>query len=109
MPSAARSWLAGWAILISRAGIAVMPKDPPAAAQPRTLRRALITPGGGDLRLELGGAGERAAAFMIDAAIMLGVQIVATLLTVLAVHVLKNEMRDGMLAVIWLLGFFILR
>jgi uncharacterized RDD family membrane protein YckC len=86
-----------------------MRKATRSAGQPRTLRRAFITPEGVDLKLELGGAGERAAAFMIDAAIMLGILIAATLLTVLVVHVLKDEMRDGLVVVIWLLGFFVLR
>jgi uncharacterized RDD family membrane protein YckC len=74
--------------------------------------RSFITPEGVDLRLELGDAGQRAGAFMLDAAIIVGVLIVVTLAIVLmgmgaisAVGVHGAEI----MAVIWLLGFFVLR
>ncbi|MBX9813755.1 MAG: RDD family protein, partial [Sphingomonas sp.] len=46
-------------------------------------RRAFVTPEGIDLRLRLASASARAGAFMIDAAIVLGVLIGATLLLAL--------------------------
>ncbi|MGN6375618.1 MAG: RDD family protein [Sphingomonas sp.] len=73
------------------------------------MRRSFVTPEGVDLRLELGGAGERAAAFMIDAAIMLGMLIIVSIVTALIAHELKDDSTGDALAVIWLLGFFVLR
>ena len=77
----------------------------PAADPPERLRRTLVTPEGVDLGLRLGEAGERAAAFLIDAAI-----IVAALigLTVLAIATVVSARGHGgeIVAVIWLLGAF---
>jgi uncharacterized RDD family membrane protein YckC len=63
-----------------------------------SLRRQFVTPEGVDLRLDLAGAGERATAFMIDALIMIAL-------------LLRNSggSGGGALAIIWLLGFFVLR
>ena len=44
---------------------------------PLSLRRTFVTPEGVDLQIELGGAGVRAAAFMIDAFAMLILLIIA--------------------------------
>jgi uncharacterized RDD family membrane protein YckC len=72
---------------------------------PRTLRRSFITPEGVDLRLELGGAGARAAAFMLDAMIMLIILILATIAIGLTAIAIKSQV----MAILWLLGFFVLR
>ena len=76
------------------------------------LTRAFITPEGVDLRLELGEASQRAGAFLLDAAIIVGVLIAATLLLgLLGIGAIGAMGRSGaeMMAVIWLLGFFLLR
>ena len=72
---------------------------------PRTLRRSFITPEGVDLRLELGGAGARAAAFMLDALFMLIVLILASIAIGLTAIAIKSQV----MAILWLLGFFVLR
>jgi uncharacterized RDD family membrane protein YckC len=69
------------------------------------MRRSFVTPEGVDLQLELGSAGTRAAAFMLDAMMILGLLIVMTIVIGLMVMASKSEW----LAVLWLLGFFILR
>jgi uncharacterized RDD family membrane protein YckC len=81
---------------------AVTPRDEDRRA------RSLVTPEGVDLRLRLGDAGERAAALMIDLAIMLGVLIAFSLLTLLAFW--GSEGKGGeVMATIWMLVFFVLR
>ena len=73
---------------------------------PASLRRSFVTPEGVDLQLELGSAGTRAAAFMIDAILMLVILVVATIL----ILVLLVASRAGqVLGILWLLGFFVLR
>jgi uncharacterized RDD family membrane protein YckC len=70
--------------------------------------RELVTPEGIDLRLVLGDAGERAAAFLLDTAIILGVQIGLTLIILLlfaAIGVAAGEL----LGAFWILGLFLLR
>lgn len=71
-------------------------------------RRRLVTPEGVDLRLELATPGERAGAFMIDVAILVGVLIAAS---ILAGIVAAYSGLEGLetVAVIWLLAFFLLR
>ena len=71
----------------------------------RDLRRSFITPEGVDLRLELGSAGARAGAFLIDATIIITTLIVMTI----ALGFLFVGGGDEPIAVIWLIGFFILR
>lgn len=73
--------------------------------QPPTLRRSFVTPEGVDLRLELGSAGARAAAFMLDAMLMLVVLIVVSI----AVGLLLTAGKTEILAILWLIGFFVLR
>jgi uncharacterized RDD family membrane protein YckC len=75
---------------------------------PRSLRRSFVTPEGVDLQLDLGGAGERAAAFIVDVLLMLVILIAVTLLLALIEHNLETDLGSG-LFVIWLLGFFVLR
>ena len=72
---------------------------------PLSLRRTFVTPEGVDLQIELGGAGVRAAAFMIDAFAMLILLIVATIVIALLL-VASKETAFGIL---WLIGFFVLR
>ncbi len=78
---------------------------PSEAALRAGLRRSFITPEGVDLRLELGSAGSRAAAFLIDGMIILVVLIVATI----ALGLLAIGGGGEPIAVVWLLGFFVLR
>ncbi len=68
--------------------------------------RELVTPEGVTLHIRLGGAGARAGAFTIDAVIML-VGLIA--LTVAAFFLLGGTRMVGPSAIIWLLGFFLLR
>ena len=68
-------------------------------------RRAFVTPEGVDLRLELASGGVRAAAFLIDAFMMIVLLILVTML--LAYMAVPGV--EQVLAVLWLLGFFILR
>jgi uncharacterized RDD family membrane protein YckC len=72
---------------------------------PRSLRRSFVTPEGVDLQLTLGGAGARAAAFMLDAIIMLVLLIVTTIAIAYDGVAAKSEFLD----VLWLIGFFMLR
>jgi len=72
---------------------------------PRTLRRSFVTPEGVDLRLELGSAGARAAAFMLDAFMMLVILILVTI----AVSYLIEGSKSQVLEILWLIGFFVLR
>jgi uncharacterized RDD family membrane protein YckC len=84
----------------------VATRESPAPEDPRV--RTLVTPEGVDLRLVLASAGERAAAFLLDAAIITGVLIaitIAAILVALATHFAPGEM----LISIWLLASFFLR
>jgi uncharacterized RDD family membrane protein YckC len=76
------------------------------------LTRPFVTPEGVDLRLQLGDAGQRAGAFFLDAAIMVAVLVGASILIgLLGIGALKAAGLKGgeVIAVIWLLGFFLLR
>lgn len=72
---------------------------------PRSLRRSFVTPEGVDLQLELGSAGARAAAFMLDAFLMLVILILVTI----AVAYLIEGGKSQILEILWLVGFFVLR
>ena len=78
------------------------------AVQPRGLTRTFITPEGVDLRLELGSAGSRAAAFMIDLVLIVAILVVASLLLF---YLSRGAGDRGVqfIAVIWLVGAFVLR
>jgi uncharacterized RDD family membrane protein YckC len=78
-----------------------------AIPRPRSLKRAFVTPEGVDLKLELGSAGSRAGAFVIDALIMVVVLVVVTLLLLLVAG--KSDGTGEVLIVLWLIGFFVLR
>jgi uncharacterized RDD family membrane protein YckC len=73
---------------------------------PATLRRSFVTPEGVDLRLELAGAGARAGAFALDALIIIGALVVMSI-----VAGLVGLGRNGAewLAILWLVGLFVLR
>nr|WP_232792870.1 RDD family protein [Caulobacter hibisci] len=76
------------------------------------MTRSFVTPEGVDLRLQLADAGQRAGAFLLDAAIMIAVLVVASLLIgLLGVGALAAAGLKGgeVIAVLWLLGFFLLR
>src|SRR5205823_14188473 len=83
------------------------------AVMPRSLRRAFITPEGVDLRLELGSAGSRAAAFMIDLVLMV-VVLLATNIGLL--YIFYGSVNGGsssgvrlFLALYWFFGFIVIR
>lgn len=79
----------------------------------RDLRRSFITPEGVDLRLELGSAGSRAGALMIDLILMTLILVVITLVTLYLFWATINSKGGGapgqFLAILWLVGAFILR
>jgi uncharacterized RDD family membrane protein YckC len=69
------------------------------------MRRRFVTPEGVDLQLELGAAGARAGAFMLDATMIIAILILGTIgLLFLAVAA-----RGEWVTILWLLGFFVLR
>jgi len=69
------------------------------------LRRSFVTPEGVDLRLHLGSAGTRAAAFLIDACAIVAVLVVATIV----IFALFLSVHATALAIVWMIGFFVLR
>ncbi|WP_315443539.1 RDD family protein [Sphingomonas alpina] len=69
------------------------------------LRRRFITPEGVDLKLELGSAGTRAGAFLLDALMVVGTLIAMTI----GILFLLRSGATEILAIIWLIGFFVLR
>ena len=73
---------------------------------PRTMRRSFVTPEGVDLQLELGAAGARAGAFIIDAITML-VILIAT--TFAIVYARPPDAEAEAAKILWLIGFFTLR
>jgi len=75
------------------------------AIKTRSLRRTFITPEGVDLRLELGSAGSRAAAFIIDFVIMAVVLVIVTI----ALASMAMPGTDQLMLILWLIGFFVLR
>ena len=85
-----------------------MAKTARAPSPEDNLTRRLITPEGLDLKLQLAEASERAAAFLLDAAIMMAVMIGFSILVGLAL--IGDRGKSGqVMAVIWLFGFFLLR
>jgi len=76
------------------------------ARSPQGMRRSFVTPEGVDLRLELGSAATRAGAFILDWLIIVLITVVATIgVITLGVAGATPEI----LAVIWLIGLFVLR
>lgn len=78
---------------------------PPSRSSIASLRRRFITPEGVDLTIELGTAGARAGAFLLDAVLMLGVLILATI----AIGLMAFASRSILMVGLWIVGFFILR
>jgi uncharacterized RDD family membrane protein YckC len=82
------------------------------AKPPPTLARAFVTPEGVDLRLEIGSAGQRMAAFLIDAAIIvaaLTAMTIAAILLGIGAGSAAGMAGVEMTTVIWLLIAFVLR
>lgn len=71
---------------------------------PASLRRAFVTPEGVDLQLELGSAGMRAAAFMVDI-LLIVVIVIAVYIVCLILFSASNSV---LFRIIWDLGFFAL-
>ena len=74
--------------------------------------RAFVTPEGVDLRLNIGDAGQRAAAFLLDAVIIIAVLVAFTIAAILAgigAATATGGAGVEILAVIWLVVFFVLR
>lgn len=78
---------------------------PPARMAIASLRRRFITPEGVDLNIELGSAGARAGAFLLDGIMMLGVLILATI----AIGMMAMASQSILMVGLWIIGFFILR
>lgn len=78
---------------------------PPEPGVHTAMLRSFVTPEGVDLRLELGTAGVRAGAFMLDALMMLLILIVMTVSLAFTAISTKSEL----MTILWLLGFFVLR
>ena len=72
---------------------------------PASLRRGFVTPEGVDLQLELGGAGTRAAAFLID----IGTMLVALILATVALAYIDRSTGADIAKILWLIGAFALR
>ena len=70
--------------------------------------RSLVTPEGLDLRLVLADAGERATAFLIDAAIIVGALVVVTLIIISVAFAFQGQAMEP-LGILWLFVFFGLR
>jgi uncharacterized RDD family membrane protein YckC len=71
-------------------------------------RRSLVTPEGVDLDLRLADRGQRLAAFLLDLLIMVGALVAVTLLTLLGAYLTGGRGWE-VGAILWLLGFFLLR
>lgn len=78
------------------------------AAAVRGLRRFFITPEGVDLRLELGSAGSRAAAFIIDISLIV---LILGLMTFGLIFLSRGPTSGVLqfLGILWLVGAFVLR
>jgi uncharacterized RDD family membrane protein YckC len=78
---------------------------PPSRSSIAGLRRRFITPEGVDLNIELGTAGARAGAFLLDGVLMLGVLILASI----AIGLMAFASQSILMIGLWIVGFFILR
>ncbi len=92
---------------MAKAAKPIGPK-PIAVAVGDPLDREMITPEGVDLRLHLGQASERAAAFLLDLAIMVGSLIALTVVLILALAGAGVKSGEPIM-VVWLFGAFLLR
>jgi uncharacterized RDD family membrane protein YckC len=84
------------------------PQAPPRAAD-AALTRELVTPEGVDLGVRLGAASQRAGAFIVDFGIILVSMIVLTVLVLIGFAATGGGSAAEPMAVLWLLGFFVLR
>jgi len=75
---------------------------------PASRERELVTPEGVDLKLKLAEASERAAAFLLDAAIIIGGMFALSLVVFIVLIGTKGRGAEP-IAAIWLLGGFIAR
>ena len=75
---------------------------------PVEMRRALVTPEGVDLRIGLASASQRAGAFLLDA-VFIGVAMAAMTAACALVAYALHSHEAQWAAVLWLLGFFLLR
>ena len=73
----------------------------------RRFTRSLVTPEGVDLGVRIATAGERAGAFLLDALIMVITMVVFTIIVTSAG--LQNFGSFDIVAIVWLVGFFVLR
>src|SRR5690606_22454880 len=92
-----------------RDGRRIMSAEPLSAQR---TQRAFVTPEGVDLRLHIGDAGQRAAAFLLDAGIIIAVLFAFTLVAIFGAAVAAGSGGSAgaeVVVVIWLLGFFLLR
>jgi len=71
----------------------------------RSMRRGFVTPEGVDLQLELGSAGSRAGAFILDSVMIVLVLVAITIGLLFTAIAAQSEV----LVILWLLGFFLLR
>ncbi len=78
------------------------------ALTPFGFTRELVTPEGVDLGVTLASASERAGAFLVDVAAIVGVLIALTLLCLLVARI-SHGASLAAIGVLWLLGFFVLR
>ena len=78
---------------------------PPSRTSIAALRRRFITPEGVDLNIELGTAGARAGAFLLDGVLMLGVLILASI----AIGLMAMASQSILMVGLWIVGFFVLR
>jgi uncharacterized RDD family membrane protein YckC len=76
-----------------------------AIPQRRSLKRTFITPEGVDLKLELGSAGSRAGAFLIDIIMMTLILVAFTLFFVFVAEV----KTAAFFMALWFIGYFVLR
>jgi uncharacterized RDD family membrane protein YckC len=81
------------------------PSLPTEAGRAGSMRRSFVTPEGVDLQLELGTAGARAGAFILDFVIILVILIVMSI----ALFFLAVASKAEWTLILWLLGFFLLR
>ena len=72
-------------------------------------RRTLITPEGVDLSLSLADGGQRVGAFFLDVLIMFVTLILLTLFAGIVLGAFSEGGGGNVAAIIWLLGFFLLR
>ena len=73
------------------------------------MRRSFVTPEGVDLQLEIGDASQRAGAFLIDLAIIVGVLIAMSLVLTLAGIGTAAVTGIGWVLSVWILAAFVLR